>query len=58
MGMEALKTEKTKLRRQVTINTAGAPEITVTPTGSGDCGHAVFSAIDEARQQRSEEVRN
>ena len=58
MGTEVVKTETTKPRRQVTINTAGAPEITVSPTGSGDCGHAVFSAINEARQQRAGEGRN
>ena len=58
MGTEALKTENAKPRRQVTINTTGAPEITVSPTGSGDCGHAVFSAINEARQQRADEARS
>ena len=58
MGTEALKTEKTKPRRQVTINTTGAPEITVSPTESGECGHAVFSAINEARQRRPEETRD
>ena len=58
MGVDSLKTENAKPRRQVTINTAGAPEKTVSPTGSGDCGHAVFSAINEASQQRAEGMRN